>query len=94
MMIFALAGMVTGAILGINFSVLSLIPAMTCVLVIALATSILGNGVPLAWLLCLLVSLQVSYVVAASVRFALQRTAMRGSNAAPFVDRTPQGHSR
>ena len=72
-MIFALTGTLIGAILGINFSAFALIPAMVCALVIALATSILGSGVSIAWLICLLTGLQVGYVAAASLCFALQR---------------------
>ena len=45
MMIFALTGTLIGAMLGINFSVFALIPAMACALVIALATSVLGGDV-------------------------------------------------
>ena len=83
-MVFALAGMLIGAILGINFSVLALIPAMACALAIALATSILGSGVSIAWLICLLTGLQVGYVAAASLRFALQRASRTSVERAAF----------
>ena len=79
MMIFALAGMLIGAILGMNFSVFALIPAMACAIVIALATSVPGGGVSVACVICLLVGSQVGYVAAAALRFALQRAAMRAS---------------
>ena len=81
-MIFALSGVLIGAIFGINFSVFALIPAMACALVMALATSALGGGVSLACLICLLVSLQVGYIAAAGLRFELQRAAMKDSKAA------------
>jgi hypothetical protein len=89
MMIFALAGTLIGAILGINFSVLALIPAMACALVIALATSLLGGGVSVACLVCLLAGSQVGYVAAAGLRFALQRAAIRASVGRQLAGRVP-----
>ena len=95
MMIFALAGTLIGAILGMNFSVFALIPAMACALVIALATSLLGGGVSVACVICLLAGAQVGYVAAAGLRFALQRAAMRASVESQLPGRAPpQGQSR
>ena len=96
MMIFALAGTLIGAILGLNFSVLALIPATACALVIALATSLLGGGVSAACVICLLAGSQVGYIAAAALRFALQRAAViRASGGLELAGRTPpQGQAR
>jgi len=95
MMIFALAGTLIGGILGINFSVFALIPAIACALVTALATSLLGGGVSVACLVCLLAGSQVGYVAAAGLRFALQRATMRASVGRQLPGRAPpQGQSR
>ena len=94
MMIFALAGMLIGAILGSNFSVFALIPAMACALIIALATSQHGGSVSVASLVCLLFASQAGYVAAAAIRFALQR-AIRASSARQLDGRAPpQGQAR
>jgi len=95
MMIFALAGTLIGAILGIHFSVLALIPEMACALVIALATALLGGGVSVACVICLLAGSQLGYVAAAALRFGFQRAAMRASIGRQLAGRAPpQGQSR
>ena len=88
MMNFVLAGTIVGAVLGAtNFSVLALIPAVICVLAIAGATSLLGEGATIAGLLSLLVSLQAAYIGAAGFRFALQLTTRARSVVLPPVGR-------
>ena len=89
MMTFALAGTLIGAILGMNFSVFALVPGMACALVIAVATSVLGGGVSVASLICLLAGSQVGFVAAAAVRFAAQRAAIKASFGRRRAGRAP-----
>ena len=87
MMNFVLAGTIVGAVLGANFSVLVLIPAVIGVLAIAGATSLLGEGATISGLVSLLVSLQAAYIGATGFRFALQRTTRARSVVLPPVGR-------
>jgi len=95
MMNFALASAFVGALLGMNFSVFALIPALGGALIIAAATSVFGAGTTIAELLTCLAGVQVGYVSAAAFRFALQRAINARSIVPPLAGRAPpQGRSR
>jgi len=95
MMNFALASAFVGALLGMNFSVFALIPAMSGALIIAGATSVFGAGTTIAELLTCLASVQAGYVGAAALRFALRRAVSARSMGLPLAGRAPpQGRSR
>jgi hypothetical protein len=81
MMLFVLAGTLFGAILGLRFTALVLVPAMACSLIIAAAGAVTGGG-PLGpkiiELALFLTCLQIGYLGAAAVRFSLSLRATQG----------------
>jgi hypothetical protein len=81
MTLFALSGLLLGAILGFRFfTVFALIPAMTGTIAIAAMSSIIGGGdagpttVNLA---LLLIFLQIGYLAGAAVQFSVHRMSGR-----------------
>jgi len=78
MTLFALSGLLVGAILGLRFfTVFALIPAMTGTIVVAAASSIMSEGatgLSTVNLALLLIFLQIGYLAGAAVQFSIQRT--------------------
>jgi hypothetical protein len=75
MIVFALSGIIIGAVLGTRFTVLALIPAITFSLAIGLTSALMQDGAfgPTLLELALLVGgLQMGYVCSASLGFALR----------------------
>ena len=98
MMPFALAGIFIGAILGTRCTVLALIPAMTCALIIAGVSSVTAGGalgltvIELAWLLA---CLQIGYLGGAALRFSFYGNNRRGQMGRSSLERPlPRVHSR
>jgi len=77
MTLFALSGLLMGAVLGFRFfTVFALIPAMTGTIVIAAASAIMGGGATapsIVNLALLLIFLQIGYLGGAAVQFSVQR---------------------
>jgi len=72
MMPFAVVATLIGAVLGLRFTVIAILPAMSFALTIAGATAITSGGAPtIVEMSLFLICLQVGYVVGAAVRSPL-----------------------
>jgi hypothetical protein len=83
MLPFVLAGILIGVVLGARFTVLALIPAVGCALVIAggsvAAPGAQAFGLTIAELALLLGSIQLGYFGGAALRLALPRNTQRSA---------------
>jgi hypothetical protein len=76
----ALSGILIGAILGMRFTILALMPAMTCALTIGVANTVMRGGLfgpTIIELAVLLAFVQIGYLCGAAFQFSLVMQALR-----------------
>jgi hypothetical protein len=76
MILFVLSSALIGTMLGRRFTVLALIPAMICALIIAGANIVMGEetfGATIMRLAMFLICVQLGYLGGAAIEFSLQR---------------------
>lgn len=98
MLLFMVSGALIGAVLGTQFTVVALIPAMMFALIIAVASTLTGGGAfgpTIIELALLSAGLQIGYLGGAGLRFALYRNIKRERTEQPSAERPlPRSHSR
>jgi hypothetical protein len=90
--LFALSGMLIGAILGVRFTVFALVPAMTCTLIIAGASAVF-SGLTIVELTLFLTCLQIGYLCSAALRYSLDRQINPGVDRPSSEPSLPSSHS-
>jgi hypothetical protein len=98
MMLLAVLGILTGALIGARLTVFALIPAMACALIIGGAATIAGGsafGPTIAELALLFISMQIGYLGGAALRFCvpLYRGKREKIERPPLQPAVPKAHT-